>query len=368
MCPSTTARRPSAKKRHKRPTMKDVAALANVSVQTVSAVINDKPGITEETSTRVREAIKKLGYQPDYTARSLRSGRRRTIALFVSNVADSVLGIMASAAEDYAYSAKYNLVLYNTHDDPEREMSYVNTAAQGSVDGVLFVAATQPHKAREILERAGIPSVVVDRIPEGYAGPSVGLDNIRAGDLAAEHLLNLGHTRLAHIASPVGVRLSRERQEGFVQSIERSGTGAKVSIETVRDWGCQPGYEAMHRLLKRNSLPTAVFSATDHAAIGAMHAIREAGLRIPDDISVVGMDDIEAAAFQNPPLTSVQQSLAQMAGLGVQMLLNILGGKEPTESRIVLEPTLVIRGSTAPRAVGETQIWDSFVAPLCAPS
>ena len=205
-----------------------------------------------------------------------------------------------------------------------------------------------PHKGQEILEAIGIPSVVVDRIPEGYAGPSVGLDKIRAGDLAAEHLLELGHPRLAHIASPAGVRLSRERQEGFVWSIERSGADAKVSIETVRDWGYQPGYEAMKRLLHRNSLPTAVFFATDHAAIGAMPAIREAGLRIPDDISVVGMDDIEAAAFQNPPLTSVQQSLPQMAELGVQMLLDILGGKEPTEPRIVLEPTLVIRGSTAP--------------------
>jgi DNA-binding LacI/PurR family transcriptional regulator len=348
MCPSAESPIPSARKIHKRSTMKDVAALVSVSVQTVSAVINGKPGITEETSIRVREAIKRLGYQPDYTARSLRSGRRRTIALFVSNVADSVLGIMASAAEDYAFSEQYNLVLYNTHDDPEREMSYVNTAAQGSVDGVLFVAATQPHKARESLERAGIPSVVVDRIPEGYGGPSVGLDNIKAGDLAAEHLLELGHTRLAHIASPVGVRLSRERQEGFVQSIERAGTGTKVSVETVRDWGYQPGYEAMQRLLRRTSLPTAVFSATDHAAIGAMHAIREAGMRIPGEISIVGMDDVEAAAFQNPSLTSVNQSLAQMAGLGVQMLLDILGGTEPAEPRIVLQPTLVVRGSTAP--------------------
>ena len=208
-----------------------------------------------------------------------------------------------------------------------------------------------PHshtKGKRYSKQFGIPSVVVDRIPEGYKGPSVGLDNIRAGDLAAGHLLELRHTRLAHIGRPVGVRLSRERQEGFIQSIERSGTGAKVSIETVRDWGYQPGYEAMKRLLHRNSLPTAVFFATDHAAIGAMPAIREAGLRIPDDISVVGMDDIEAAAFQNPPLTSVQQSLPQMAGLGVQMLLNILNSKEPTEPRIVQEPTLVVRGSSAP--------------------
>jgi DNA-binding LacI/PurR family transcriptional regulator len=342
----------SPDRRSKPPTMRDVAALAGVSVQTVSAVINDKPGITEETSSRVREVIRQLGYRPDYTARSLRSGRRRTIALFVSNVANSVLGRMASAAEDYAYANDYNLVLYNTHDDAEREMAYVNIAAQRSVDGVLFVAANQPHRGTEILAAAGIPSVIIDRIPEGYTGPTVGLDNIRAGQLAAEHLLGLGHTRLAHIAAPPGQRLSRERQLGFVQALERAGIApADVMIESVRDFGCQPGYEAMQRLLRRRPLPTAVFAATDLAAIGAMHAIREAGLAVPDDISVVGLDNVDVAAFQNPPLTTIRQFLSQLAELGVEMLLDLLAGKTPSPSQVVIEPALVIRQSTAaPRA------------------
>ncbi len=336
-------------KRHKRPTMKDVAALANVSAQTVSAVINGKPGITEETALRVREAIKRLGYRPDYTARSLRSGRRRTLALFVSNVADTVLGIMASAAEEYAYKSNYNLILYNTHDDAEREMAYVNSVAQGSVDGVLFVAATQPHRGREILEAVGIPSVVVDRIPEGYAGPSVGMDNIKAGELAAEHLLALGHTCFAHIANPPsGLRLSRERCEGFVQAIERSGRAAEVYVETVADWGCGPACEAMRRLLHRNPPPTAVFAGSDHAAVGAIHAIREAGLAVPGDISVVGMDDIEVISFHYPPLTTVRQPLAEMAGLGVWMLIDILAGKEPANPQVVLDPALIVRQSTGP--------------------
>ena len=339
-----------AEKRHKPPTMRDVAALASVSVQTVSAVVNGKPGITGETTARVLEVISHLGYRPDYTARSLRSGRRRTIALFVSNVANSVLGRMASAAEDYAYANDYNLVLYNTHDDVEREMSYVNTAAQRSVDGVLFVAANQPHRGTDILAAAGIPAVIIDRIPEGYSGPTVGLDNVKAGRLAAEHLLSLGHTRLAHIAAPTGQRLSRERQTGFVQTIESSGVVAEVRLEKVPDFGCQPGYEAMQRLLRRSPIPTGIFAATDLAAIGAMHAIREAGLTVPHDISVVGLDNIDVAAFQNPPLTTIRQFLTQLAALGVQMLLDILAGKEPTPSQVVLEPALVVRQSTGPPA------------------
>ena len=329
--------------------MKDVAALANVSAQTVSAVINGKPGITEETTLRVREAVKRLGYRPDYTARSLRSGRRRTIALFVSNVAETVLGIMASAAEEYAYKSKYNLILYNTHDDAEREMAYVNAVAQGSVDGVLFVAATQPDKGQEILDAVGIPSVVVDRIPECYSGLSVGVNNVKAGQLAAEHLLELGHRRLAHIANPPsGLRLSHERWEGFARAIEGFGQAAELHVETVADWGCEPGRMAMQRLLQRHVSPTAVFAGSDHAAVGAIHAIREAGLSVPEDISVVGMDDIEVISFHNPPLTTVRQPLAQMAGLGVWMLIDILAGKEPSKSQIILDPTLVIRQSTGP--------------------
>jgi LacI family transcriptional regulator len=345
--PDGLSQTPVADKRQRPPTMRDVAALAGVSVQTVSAVINGKPGITEETTARVLAVIKQLGYHPDYTARSLRSGRRRTIALLVSNVANSVLGRMASAAEDYAYANDYNLVLYNTHDDAQREMSYVNTAAQRSVDGVLFVAANQPHKAQQILEAVGIPSVIIDRIPEGYSGPSVGLDNVKAGRLAAEHLLGLGHLRLAHIPAPPGPRLSRERQTGFIQTVESSGIPAQVQVERVTQFGCQPGYEAMQRLLRHKVLPSAVFAATDLAAIGAMHAIRECGLSVPHDISVVGLDNIDVAAYQNPPLTTIRQFVTQLAALGVQMLLDILAGKQPTPPQVVIEPALVIRQSTA---------------------
>ena len=351
--PNGFLQEPIAERRQKPPTMRDVAALANVSVQTVSAVVNKKPGITEETAARVLDVVKRLDYHPDYTARSLRSGRRRTIALLVSNVANSVLGRMASAAEDYAYANDYTLVLYNTHDDAEREMTYVNMAAQRSVDGVLFVAAKSPQKGSGILAAAGIPSVIIDRIPEDYSGPSVGLDNVKAGQLAAQHLLGLGHKRLAHIGAPPGPRLSRERETGFVQAVESFGIAADVRVEKVPDYGCAPGYLAMQRLLQQPPIPTGVFAATDLAAIGAMHAIREAGLSVPEDISVVGLDNIDVAAFQNPPLTTIRQFLVQLAALGVQMLLDILAGKEPALHQVVLEPAMVVRRSTAPPRNGK---------------
>ncbi len=335
-------------KRRNSPTMKDVAEVAEVSVQTVSAVVNEKPGITEKTTARVMEAIEQLGYRPDHIARSLRSGKTRTIALFVSDVSISVLGRMAAIAEDYAYRADYNLILYNTHDDAEREMAYINSVVQRSVDGVLFLAAKEPKKGRMILDEVGIPSVTVDRIPEDYGGPDVMLDNIKAGRLAAEHLLSLGHTQLAHIAAPLDLRLSHEREAGFVGAIEDALPGIDVCVEVATDWGCRPGYEAMQRLLERNPQLTAVFAATDLAAIGAMSAARAAGLQVPDDISVMGLDNIEAGAYSNPTLTTIRQFLAELASVGVQMLLDILDQEEPSQSEVVLDPALIVRESTAP--------------------
>jgi DNA-binding LacI/PurR family transcriptional regulator len=330
------------------PTMRDVARMAGVSVQTVSCVVNDKPGITEETRQRVQAAIAQLSYRPYTVARSLRTRQTRTIAVVVSDIANPSFSTMASAAEDYAHTFGYNLTLYNTHDDVEREAQYILMATERWVDGVLFVSAEDHMKSLETLRKAGIPSVAIDRLPERYSGPSVTLDNKKAGRMAACHLLDLGHICIAHISGPLGLRLARERLHGFEQAIRERGLIPGPCATGEGNWECEAGYRAMRRLLAHSPRPTAVFSANDRMAIGAMRAIVEAGGRVPDDISVIGLDDIEVAAFQNPPLTTVRQSFAQLATLGVQLLLDILAGKELAQPQLLIEPELVVRRSTAP--------------------
>ncbi len=197
------------------PTMKDVAREAGVSVQTVSAVVNDKPGITDGTRRRVLDTIKTLGYRPYTVARSLRTRKTRTISLIISDIADPSFATIASVAEEYAHRRGYSLVVYNTHDDVEREGRYLQNAIDRWIDGILFVAAQDRMDGLNDLQAAGIPTVAIDRIPEGYGGPSVSLNNVKAGRLAVEHLLGLGHTRLAHIAGPMHLSLARERAEGF---------------------------------------------------------------------------------------------------------------------------------------------------------
>jgi LacI family transcriptional regulator len=338
--------------RRRMPTMKEVARIANVSTQTVSAVINEKPGITEETRLRVMAIVQELDYRPYRVAQSLRTRQTKTIALLISNISNPVFATIASAAEDFAYQAGYSLVVYNTHDDVEREARYLRIASESWVEGLIFVAAQDNIERINALESAGIPAVAIDRLPESYTGPFVTLDNREAGRMAAQHLLELGHKEIAHISGPLRLRLARERLEGFCNTLEEAGLSLAAVVGGDGNWECQDGYSAMQELLARDTLPTGVFCANDRIAIGAIRAIIEAGLRVPEDISVMGLDDLEVAPYQNPPLTTVRQSLATLATRAVQLLLEVMAEHEPVETQVVLAPTLVVRQSTAnPRSL-----------------
>lgn len=330
---------------NKPPTMKEVALRAGVSIQTVSAIINGKPGITRETTARVQAAIQELGYRPYSVARSLRTRQTHTFALIVTDINNPSFSTIASAAEDVAHSFGYNLVLHNTHDDPEREASYVSMVSQRWMDGVIFVATGDQMTSLEALSQAGIATVAIDRIPMGYSGPSVTLDNFAAGRLAGEHLVNLGHHRLAHISGPLNLLLARERQAGFQSVLQARGLPDAPALEG--DWTCASGYAAMKRFLGRPDQPGAIFCANDRMAIGAIQAAQESGYRVPEDLSVMGVDDIEVAAFQSPPLTTIRQSFLQMASLCVHLLIDLIEGKQPAKAQILIEPTLVERKSTA---------------------
>jgi DNA-binding LacI/PurR family transcriptional regulator len=341
-----------AVKKHQVPTMKDVADLVGVSKQTVSAVINNKPGITEETRARVLAAIKQLGYRMDYTARSLRTGQTRTIALLITDVSSPFAGKIASVAEDAAYASHYNLVLYNTRDDVEREQNYIYSAVQRSVDGVLFVSARDESTVPESLEAFGIPVVILDRVPKGYQGPSITIDNLKAGQVAAEHLLTLGHCSFAHIAGPASLHISKGRLEGFSHAVQMGHPGRDITIERAENWKVESGYLATQRLLARKVNFTALFVAGDMLAIGAIRALRDAGLDIPADVSVVSVDDIDIVRYHHPPLTTVSQFVERMATLGVEMLLDLLSGNNPPQPQIVIDPKLIVRESTAPPRQG----------------
>ncbi len=333
-------------------TMRDVADLVGVSKQTVSAVLNGKPGISAETQTRVLQAVATLGYRLDKVASSLRTGRTRTIALVVSDISSPFIGRLAVAVEDYASAAGYSLVLHNTHDDVTRETTYFTVAIGRKVEGVLFISTADHSPGLELLRERGIPVVAIDRIPDPYRGSAVMLDNVKTGRLAAEHLLGLGHRHLVHISGPPTVRMARDRWQGFQQAVAARPELPLPLAETANGWDYADGYQAMQRLLATGQPLTALFAAGDTLAIGAMRAIQSAGLQVPQQISVVGVDDIDSAAYQNPPLTTVRQSMTELAQLSVQLLFDLLAGKESKPSTIVMDPVLVVRASTAQVSTG----------------
>lgn len=333
-------------------TMRDVAALVGVSKQTVSAVLNGKPCITAETQARIRQAVATLGYRLDNVASSLRTGRARILALVVSDISSPFIGRLAVTVEEYASAAGYSLVLHNTHDNVDRETSYFTVAVERKVEGVLFISTADHSPGLELLQERGIPAVAIDRIPDPYNGPAVMLDNVKTGRLAAEHLLGLGHRHLAHIGGPLTVRMARDRWLGFQQAVAAQPDLPNPQLESASGWDYADGYQAMQRLLAAGHPLTALFAAVDTLAIGAMCAIQSAGLSVPQQIGVVGVDDIDNAAYQNPPLTTVRQSITELAQLSVQLLFDLLAGKEPMPATIVMDPVLVVRASTTQVSTG----------------
>lgn len=321
-------------------------------MQTVSDVVNAKPGITDETRTRVLAAVEQVGYRPFSIARSLRTRKTRTIAFLVPDIDDICMATMASIAEDCAHAFGYNLVVFNSRNDPHRETSYMQAIVDRWIDGVMFNSSRGSVANIDILEQAGVPTVSIDRGPQQLGRLSVTYNHLLAGRMAAEHLMDLGHTHIAHIAGPPDSRIARERCEGFRQAIIDRGLAPGTCVVTPGSWQCEIGYQVMRQILDERPRPTAVFAANDRMALGAMRAIYEAGLKVPDDLSIIGLDNIEVSAYQVPPLTTIHQPFVEMAKLGTELLLTKLEGGPVTEPHVVLQPSLVRRQSTAaPRRI-----------------
>lgn len=332
--------------RNSTPTMRDVANHAGVSVQTVSCVINETGNISDETRSRVQRSIEALNYKRNAIARSMRTRRTRMIALLVMDITNPVLSAIASTVEAAAYARNYTVLLYNTGLDPAREQDYVDSIGDRRADGVIMVNAIGREHALQLVKNR-IPTVIIDSVTDSPL-PTVSVDNFRGAYLATEHLISLGHRRIAHIAGSPRLEVARQREAGYFAALADHNLGYQQSMPSDRvQWGYEHGYTAMRDLLQHDPRPTAVFAASDDLAIGAYRALAEAGLRVPEDMSVVGFDNTEAAAYTTPPLTTIHQPFAELGERAFLLLLGILENENATPANVVLPPELVARGSTA---------------------
>lgn len=331
------------------PTIREVAEHAQVSVTTVSHVINNTRFVSEAVRERVQHAMRELGYRPNSLARSLRRGETRTLGLVLPDSANPYFAEMARAVENAAFAQGYSVIISNTDDDPAKEMHYVAVLTAKQVDGIIFIATGETGNSLTQLSRSGPPVVLVDRNLHEVQLDSVLADNQHGGYLAGKYLIESGCRRLACIAGPSSVTPSAQRVTGFRQALEEAGLDCRQEWILRGDFHPSSGYDAALQLLTGRDLPDGIFACNDLMAIGALRAIVERGYKIPQDVSLVGYDDIELASFASPPLTTIVQPKAEMAAGALRLLLERINNSDHPTQSLVLPTRLVQRQSTRSR-------------------
>ncbi len=332
--------------------MRDVAARAGVSVTTVSHVINETRPVSDELRRRVLAAMDELGYQPNRLARSLRRGQTHTIGMIIPDSANPFFAEVARGVEDTSFENGYSLILCNSDGDLDKELLYTNVLTEKRVDGILFVAAGLSTDRILDLQHQKTPLVVVDRDLPDAAVDSVLTDNAQGGWLATRHLIELGHRRIACITGPSDLTPSADRVTGYRRAMREEGIPIDEALIVKGDFQYDSAYRASIQLLQMQDPPTAIFACNDLMAVAVMRAALEQGQRVPDDLSVVGFDDVRLAAFANPPLTTIAQPKHEIGAVAATMLLKRMQNHERPAHRQVFETSLVIRKSTAPARGG----------------
>lgn len=335
--------------------IKDIAKAAGVSHPTVSRALRDSPLVSAETRARIKQLAEEMGYSPDARAQSLVRGSSRTVGVVVTTIADPFIAPVVQGIEDAAQQHGYTVILCNSHSDREREISAVETLRSKRVDGVIVTSSRVGALYLDHLERIGVPVVLINNHNErsGRYTYSVSVDNRHGGKLATEHLLQLGHRRIAYISGPADHSDDLDRLAGYREALEQAGMPFDPTLVVSGTGRADGGERALPILTALEAPPTAAFCYNDMTAIGLMRAAQAAGLSIPADLAVVGFDDIPFASYVRPPLSTVAQLKAEMGAWAMEMVLALIATSDPIEDRfsnLVLEGQLIVRESTVSAA------------------
>lgn len=335
------------KERVRHASIKDIARLANVSHSTVSRALRGSPLISAETTEKIRKIAEQSGYRASAAARSLVTQRSHTIGVVVTNIADPFAAEVVLGIDDAADEQEYSIILANSRAHPNRELRVVRTFEERRVDGIIVTSSRVGGTYAEMLEASQVPIVLLNNQHPSEFMHSVMIDNPSASLAAARYLVELGHRRIAYIGDRFGVQSDSERFGGYKEALENAGLPFNPEYVVHGDGRSEGGYEAAAQLLSLKNRPTAVFCYNDMTALGALGAIRAQGLRVPEDISVVGFDDLFVAQVSNPSLTTIRQPMREMGRLAFSTLLKLLAGAE-VQSSHKLRGELIVRQSTAP--------------------
>jgi LacI family transcriptional regulator len=336
-----------------RATIVDVAREANVSLATVSRVVNSKGNVSPETRDRVMQAMTRTGYVVNRQARALAGGRYHVVGLLVPDLDTSYIGEILRGVDEELAAASYDLMLYTTHRRKTRESIFVSSLTQGMTDGLLVILPTNLDAYVDSIRRRNFPYVLIDHGGIDDTGPSVGVTNRRGAIDAVSYLIELGHRRIGFITGHQEMPCAVERLNGYREALASAGLPFDAALVAEGDFRSPLAYQRTRELMALAEPPTAIFASNDISAFSAMDAIRDLGLRIPDDVSVIGFDDIPAAASGNPPLTTVRQPMAEMGKQATRMLFELIADPKQAVERIELPTELMVR-STCRSIVGSS--------------
>ncbi|HEY4090408.1 MAG TPA: LacI family DNA-binding transcriptional regulator [Luteibacter sp.] len=326
-------------------TVKEIAAIANVSVATVSRALQRPEIVSEETRRRIHEVVKRLGYTPNALARNLRTARTRLIVALVPDISNPFFSEVIRGIEQVAYETGYSVLLGETQSDLVREQAYADMVAARQADGIV----TMFHRIPNIPFEGRLPVVNACEYVKDSAISSVYIDNVAAATNAVNYLVTLGHREIAFIAGPASSPICVDREQGYHLALERAGLTFNPALTAVGDFSIEAGERAIELFLSQGHPFSAVFCSNDEMAIGAMRALISRGLRVPEDVSIVGFDDIRFSRYTSPSLTTVAQPKNALGREAMTMLIELLNDPEVPPRKRVLSAELVVRGSTGPR-------------------
>jgi DNA-binding LacI/PurR family transcriptional regulator len=330
----------------KRVSIKDIARLARVSHATVSRALRDSPLVNPETAEKIRRIADENGFRASAVARSLATSKTNTVGVVVTSIADPFVAAVVDGIENEAIANNYSVFLANCNADPERELKIVHSFEDRRVDGIVVTASRVGALYGPILQRMQIPIVLVNNQHPSHFAHSVLIENYEASRRAVEHLIGLGHRRLAYIGDRFGYSSDSERFSGYRSALDEADVPFQPELVVHGDGKAEGGEAAMNKLLALPETPTAVFCYNDMTAMGALKAIRCRGLQVPSDISLAGFDDLPLTLYMDPPLTTVSQPKFDMGRLAMQVLLKLMAGSD-AEQNIRLSGELIVRQSTA---------------------
>ncbi len=329
-------------------TLKQLAARARVHPSTISRVANHDPSlrIAAVTRQRIEALLRETEYRPNGVARGLKLRQTFVLAVVIPDITNPFFAALFRGVEDGASPRGYNVLLCNTDGSPERQRSHVQSLHARRVDGVILASSFLKDPTVRWLRHQGIPYVLVNRFSDEDRDPFVGSDDLVGARIATAHLVQLGHRRIGHLAGKPTVSTGVMRRRGYLAALTEDGLTPDPRLVIESGYTEEGGVRAAERLLALEDRPTAIFAVTDMTAVGALGAARRMGLRIPEEVAIVGYNDIPLASRMVPALTTVHVPIHDFGSAAARLLLQQIETGEPTRRRVVFNPELIVRGST----------------------